>query len=281
MGGLQADTGVFSLSSTGGWQTWQDHTKQVTLFAGTNIVRFNIANGPGNYNYFDIDGIFVPTPTPTPVTPTATLTPTNTPPPTNTPIPVAITLISDAGEDGFNRESLAGSGVGNTATNNNNIRLGDENANRSYKGIVSFDTSAIPANATIIDVQLRLRRRDVTNGNNGIFTTFGSILVDLAPTGGFSGNTNLQTTDFQAGAAVYQVTTLNAPLSNGAWAEGTVPLTASVLANIDLSGTTQFRVYFSLDSDYDNTTDRLRFWSGNNSVNSTNRPQLIITYTVP
>ena len=71
--GFQFTSNTFSVGTTGGWQNWQSYTGQVTLFAGTNIVRFNIINGAGNYNYIDIRP-FVPTPTPTPVTPTATPT---------------------------------------------------------------------------------------------------------------------------------------------------------------------------------------------------------------
>ena len=102
-GGLQADTGTIGLVTTGGWQNWQSSTLQVTLFQGTNIVRFNIANGGGNYNYIDIQP-FVPTATPTPVTPTATPIPTNTPIPTDTPAPVTLTLYSNANHDGYVRE---------------------------------------------------------------------------------------------------------------------------------------------------------------------------------
>lgn len=71
--GLQYSSNTYSVGTTGGWQNWQSFPGLVTLFAGNNIVRVNIVNGSGNYNYFDI-APFVPTPTPTPVTPTATPT---------------------------------------------------------------------------------------------------------------------------------------------------------------------------------------------------------------
>ncbi|MEZ4589969.1 MAG: carbohydrate-binding protein [Chloroflexota bacterium] len=86
--GLQQNTGTISVGTTGGWQNWASHTAVVTLFQGKNIVRFNITNGNGNYNYFDIQP-FTPTATPTPVTPTATFTPLPTA--TFTPVPPTAT----------------------------------------------------------------------------------------------------------------------------------------------------------------------------------------------
>ncbi len=68
-GTLVNNTPILSLPPTDGFQDWQNYETQVLLFSGTNIVRFTIAGGPGNYNYFDVQP-FIPTSTPTPVTPT-------------------------------------------------------------------------------------------------------------------------------------------------------------------------------------------------------------------
>ncbi len=65
--GYQDSTNTLSVGTTGGWQNWQNYTARVTLFEGTNIVRLNIVNGTGNYNYFDIQP-YVPTATPLPGT---------------------------------------------------------------------------------------------------------------------------------------------------------------------------------------------------------------------
>jgi Flp pilus assembly pilin Flp len=79
--------GPFTISGgpTGGWDVWGETEVLVSLFAGTNIIRFtsNSAATNGNFNYFDIVN-FVPTATAT-APPTFTPLPSNTPAPTNTP----------------------------------------------------------------------------------------------------------------------------------------------------------------------------------------------------
>ena len=279
-GGLQADTGTLGLGSTGGTQVWQDYTTQVTLFAGTNIVRFNIANGPGNYNYFDIQP-FVPTATPTPVTPTATPVPSNTPSPTSPPPPVTLTLYSNAGHDGDVQE-LDNTNTGNPSRVDNsgvNILVGDNNDsdNEQYIGIVSFDTSAIPTNATITSVQLRLQQRNSLNGNPFGDQGLGILYADIGPLNGFSGNYALQATDFEAPAAANNVIVLSATSGNNQWSEGLLGAGNFNLINRD--NFTQFRIHFQFPDDNDQNRDRFSFDSGNNGQPP--GPELVITYTVP
>lgn len=280
-GGFQADSGTLGLGTTGGWQVWQDYTTQITLFAGTNIVRFNIANGPGNYNYFDIQP-FVPTATPTPVTPTATPVPTNTPVPTDTPAPVTLTLYSNDGHDGYIRE-LNNTNTGDPNQVNdtsNSIFVGDnqDSNNEQYIGIVSFDTSAIPVNATITSVQLRLQQRNDLDDNP--FVDLGALYADIAPLNGFSGSYILQATDFEALAAANDVITLSATSGNNEWSEGN--LGAGNFALINRLGFTQFRIHFEFSDDNDQTRDRFRFDSSDAGTNNQPpAPELIIVYTVP
>ena len=276
-GSLQADTGTLGLGSTGGTQVWQDYTTQVTLFAGTNIVRFNIANGPGNYNYFDIQP-FVPTATPTPVTPTATPVPSNTPSPTSPPPPVTLTLYSNASHDGDVRE-LNGTNTGDSGqvdNSRNRIFAGDnrDSDNEQYIGIVSFDTSAIPTNATITSVQLRLQQQGL---NSDPFGDLGTLYADIGPLNGFSSNYALQASDFEALAAANNVIVLSEPSGNNDWAEGN--LGAGNFNFINRDNFTQFKIHFQIPSDGDTTRDRFRFDSGDAA--QADAPQLIITYTVP
>src|SRR5262249_47339352 len=152
------------------------------------------------------------------------------------------------------------------------LRAGDDNKDKQYKTVVSFDTSAIPDGATILSATLRLRRGAVSGTNP--FTTHGTCWVDVQ-TGGFSGSTTLQTGDFQATATVVQAASLSNAANNGDWSTGS--LNAAGLAAISKTGTTQLRVYFSLDDDDDTGNDFIGWYSGDNSTPA-NRPQLVVTY---
>ncbi len=150
--------------------------------------------------------------------------------------------------------------------------MGDNNQDRQYKTVVAFDTSSIPDGATIVSATLRLRRG--TLSGTSPFTTHGTCWADVQ-TGGFSGSTALQTTDFEATATAVQAASLSNATANGSWSEGS--LNAAGRAAIDKTGTTQFRVYFNLDDNDDNGTDYIGYYSGNYSTSSY-RPQLVVTY---
>jgi carboxypeptidase T len=190
--------------------------------------------------------------------------------------PVSVTLVSVAAQDGWVLESgettNAGGSIDATATTTSALRVGDTNQDRQYKSVVAFDTSPIPDGATILTATLRLRRG--TLSGTSPFTTHGTCWADVQ-TGGFSGSTALQTTDFEATATVAQAASLSNATANGTWSEGS--LNAAGRAAIDKTGTTQLRVYFNLDDNDDGGTDYIGYYSGNNSTSS-NRPLLVVTY---
>jgi len=92
--------------------------------------------------------------------------------------------------------------------------------------------------------------------------------------GGFSGSTTLELADFQATAMAVQATSLSNAANNGDWS--TASLNAAGLAALNKTGTTQFRVYFSLDDNDDMGADYIGYYSG--EAASANRPQLVVTY---
>jgi hypothetical protein len=190
--------------------------------------------------------------------------------------PTAVTFTSVASQDGWVLESgettNAGGSIDSTANTTSSLRVGDDNKDKQYKSVVSFDTSSIPDGATILSATLRLRRGTVSGTSP--FTTHGTCWADVQ-TGGFSGSTTLQTGDFQAAATAVQATSLSNATTNGAWSEGN--LNAAGLAAISKTGTTQLRVYFNLDDNDDNGNDYIGYYSGESST-SGNRPQLVITY---
>ncbi len=191
--------------------------------------------------------------------------------------PVTVTYTSIAAEDGWTRESNETSDVGGAANSGGKgsrpIRPGDGTQDRQYKSILSFDTSSIPAGATIQSATLRLRRGTV-RGSDPFTNGFGQCLVDVQ-NGGFSGNTALQASDFQAVATATAAASLTAPAANGDWSEGV--LNPSGLSAINNSGTTQFRVYFQVDDNDDGGDDHMGYYSGDHS-NAANHPQLVVTY---
>jgi len=190
--------------------------------------------------------------------------------------PVTVTFISVAAQDGYVLEAGETTGVGGsinaTANTTSALRLGDDNKDKQYKSVVSFDTSAIPDGATILSVTLRLLRGTLSGTNP--FTTLGTCWADVS-NGGFSGSTALQTGDFQAAATAVQAASLTNAAANGTWSEGV--LNAAGLAAISKTGTTQVRVYFNLDDDDDTGNDYLGYYSGENAT-AANRPQLVVTY---
>jgi carboxypeptidase T len=194
--------------------------------------------------------------------------------------PTVVTLTSTAAQDGWVLESGEATGAGGTidatASTTSALRLGDNNQDRQYKSVVSFDTSAIPDGATILSATLRLRRG--TLSGTSPFSTHGTCWVDVQTgglSGGFSGSGALAAGDFQAAATAAQAASLGNAATNGAWSEGS--LNTAGLAALDKTGTTQLRVYFALDDNDDTGNDYVGYYSGNNGTVA-NRPQLVVTY---
>jgi len=193
------------------------------------------------------------------------------------PPPTQVLLTSTAAQDGWVLESgentSAGGSIDASATTTSALRVGDDNKDKQYKAVVSFDTSSIPDGATILAVTLRLRRGTVSGTNP--FTTHGTCWADVQSGNGFSGSTALQAGDFQAAATVVQAASLSNAAANGDWSEGS--LNAAGLAAINKTGITQLRVYFNLDDNDDTANDYIGYYSGDNST-SANRPQLVVIY---
>jgi carboxypeptidase T len=188
-----------------------------------------------------------------------------------------VTFTSGGTQDGWVLESGENTSAGGSLTSNNStssaLRAGDNNQDRQYKTVVSFDTSSIPDGATIVSVTLRLLRGSLTGTNP--FTTHGTCWVDVQNGSGFSGSTTLQTGDWQAAATAVQSASLSNAASNGTWSTGN--LNAAGIAALNKTGTTQLRVYFNLGDNDDTGNDYLGYYSGENAT-AANRPQLVVTY---
>jgi len=124
-----------------------------------------------------------------------------------------------------------------------------------------------------VTVTLRLRRGAVSGTNP--FLTHGTCWIDIKGGSGFAGSTALVATDFEAAADAAQVGSLSNAANDGDSSSGS--LNATGRSFINKSGTTQFRVYFSLHDNGDGKADYIGWYSGDNATPA-NRPVLEVFY---
>jgi hypothetical protein len=181
---------------------------------------------------------------------------------------------SAATYDGWILESGEGTGAGGTFDRNaTTFIVGDDQKDRQYKSIVSFDTNSLPDNATIVSAQLKIKRQSVLGMDP--FATHGALFL-IMRNGTFGGSAILDASDFSA------------PVSSGTVADPFAALTSSWyvaelgtanLLSINKFGITQFRLFFSKDDNDDLGSDYVKFYSGN--WIEAEKPELIVTYYVP
>ena len=243
---------------------------------------FEFPSASGTFKLDDVRGAVVsaatatptPTRTRTPTVPPATATPTITP--TATPAPGTVTLISIAQQDGTILESSEHSNKGGTLNNlGRTFNLGDDAGRKQYRGILSFNTSSIPDNATITSVILKVKRQSIFGGGNPV-SIFQGFMADIKK--GLFGTSALELADFRTAAnGVYGP--FSGVLANDVY---TLNLTAGK-NNINKlavsNGLTQIRLRFKLDDNNNMLANYLSLYSGNAA--SVDRPQLVITYTIP
>jgi hypothetical protein len=195
---------------------------------------------------------------------------------TTGPPPVTVTFTSIGAEDGRTWESTETSNVGGGATASDTstsaVRVGDLTTDRSYRSVLSFDTSSIPDTATITSATVRLVRGTISGTNP--FTILGTCQVDIR-NGFFGTAATLANADFEAAATTAAVASLSNPATNGAASTGT--LNAAGLLAINKTGKTQLKLYFTTDDNDDNGYDYIGFYGGE-AATAANRPTLTITY---
>ena len=188
--------------------------------------------------------------------------------------PVRITLKSQGKYDGWVLESFEFSEVGGTKNKLGKVlKLGDDNADKQYRAILSFGTAVIPDNAVITKVVLKVRKAGVAGTNP--MKTHNGLVVDIKKYK-FSTLPALQINDFQAKANKLKVGKFPNKLYSG-WYKAA--LYQAAYPYINLKGRTQLRLRFLLDDNDDSSADILKLYSGNSIL--ANRPQLIVTYYIP
>jgi glucose/arabinose dehydrogenase len=151
--------------------------------------------------------------------------------------------------------------------------LGDDQADRQFRAVLSFPTASLPDNAKVLSVTLKIRQHAVVGQSP--FSTHGGLVVEVGRPY-FGSSLNLEAADFQSLGNGVVATFNSTPVSN--WYSAR--FIASALAKINLTSATQFRLGFTLDDDDDLGSDYIRFISGN-SANAAARPVLVITYFIP
>jgi hypothetical protein len=187
--------------------------------------------------------------------------------------PQSLTFVSNGADDGWVLESGEDTSAGGSA---NGIAasfvVGDNVAKKQYRAILSFDTAALPDNALIESVALKIKQAGVVGANP--FDTLGNILVDIRK-GSFGNNELLQSGDFQAASNRNGAMAIQNTPSDG-WYSTSLPST--YFGNINLVGLTQFRLRFAMDDNNDLVANYLKFYSGDYLLDPTYRPTLIINY---
>jgi hypothetical protein len=153
-------------------------------------------------------------------------------------------------------------------------RLGDDALDRQYRAILDFDTSALPDDAVIVGITIRIKRQAITGTNP--FSILGLLTVDMK-TGYFHDNPALEKLDFHAMGSRGNVGRFIKTPAEG-WYRA--PLRAPSYLLVNLTGHTQFRLRFYTDDNDNGVADYLSFYTGDTPTLA-DRPELIITYYVP
>ena len=171
--------------------------------------------------------------------------------------------------DGWVLETAKASNIGGSLNSTNTVlNVGDDASNRRYRGFLSFNTAPLPDAAAVVLAELRVRQQSKV-GNP--FGTQGNLLADVVKPY-FGSSLALVASDWQAAASASSVGSF-LPDGLSYW----TPLNSSGRANINKTGTTQFRLHFSLDI-YNAKADYLALYSGDYTTNSSYRPSLIVYY---
>jgi hypothetical protein len=182
-----------------------------------------------------------------------------------------------ATQDGWILESGETTNKGSTMnTSATTFYLGDNAQKKQYRSILSFSTNALPDNAVITKVTLKVRKQGVVGGGDPV-NIFQGFMVDFKK-GYFGPAAGLQVGDFQA-TANKSYGPFKPVLASGWYAINLTPAKAYINKLATNGGVTQVRLRFKLDDNNNAVANDLSLYSGNAPAAS--RPQLIVEYYVP
>ena len=173
----------------------------------------------------------------------------------------------------------------------NTFNVGDAEYDKQMAGILPFDTSAIPADATITGAVLTLTRAGKIGEGDDPGSGLGDLVFDLrcpaSPDGPYYGlEWGVDLADLEAFADFREVDVMDLPAANFQQTTGTIVAGADALDGIakgvgsTTNPMTQVRVRFSNDDNGNLSPDYLLFYAGENPV-EIYRPTLLVTYELP
>ncbi|MGB8955928.1 MAG: PHB depolymerase family esterase [Tumebacillaceae bacterium] len=140
------------------------------------------------------------------------------------------------------------------------MEIGSTSLNHGEAGIVSFDTSQIPAGATVVAASLTMYRYD----NTLYYYDLGPLTADIAGATGFSGSYALQAGDYGAAAALTNIGNFDA-VPTAQYQAISDSISQAALGSLNRSGKTQFRIHFEKPTNNRFAIDVMRFFTGEQS----------------
>ncbi len=176
-------------------------------------------------------------------------------------------------QDGWILESTEFSNAGGTLNRaSTTLNVGDDQKDRQYRSILSFNTASLPDNAIITAAQVNVKRQGLVGTDP--FTTHGRLLLEIR-NGLYGNDFDLKLGDFAADPS----SILPDSFVGLSYTWYTARLGYSNLAFVNKYGVTQVRLRFNLDDNDDLGADYVKFFAGD--AQDSFQPQLIVTYTLP
>jgi hypothetical protein len=167
---------------------------------------------------------------------------------------VDVTIFSSGGtEDGWTNGTTLGT---------NEIRIGDDGAGNNYKGILNFDTSSLPDDATIDNVSLYLIRNNANLNNPFTSGALGTPQIDVK--NGSFGSLNVENSDYSENADASDAGCFHGTVTANNYALR-IDLNPAGLAAINKTGNTQLRLSFP---NTDANADYIDFNTGDATLDS-------------
>ncbi len=203
-------------------------------------------------------------------------------PPAPSQGPFTLVAYATAANDGRVTEYHWTSEVGGVADpTSTTTPVGDTASRQQHQFLLSFDTSALPANATLVSAELQL----YMTSRIGSPATLGPLVVDMrnpyidATSYRYGSTDVVQPEDYQAWSPYEAVATIVPPASINQYTAAFLNPTG--LMGIHKGGTTQMKVRFTLPDNGNALSDTVTFATGNFGATSPARPRLTITYMTP